>query len=209
MTITFGGAGQSFNAGIVSTGAAGFLKVQGAAYEVPAQVFTQIQQGYARAQTQRASEGDRQGLAALGIDPRQWLRNAEIKGDEDVAGTATTHVAAGVDIPRLIQDVNQSLQEARSRGLGQAGQIPPSITPEQQRQIAQAIRNVTFDFWTGKDDKIVRRLAVRLAFQVPAAERAQAGASAGARSPSTCSWPTSTRPQTDQRPAQSASLRAS
>jgi hypothetical protein len=177
-------SGQSFQAGAVSTGAAGFLKVQGTAYELPAQLYTQLQQTYAQAQQRQQAGGQtttQPSLASLGIDPRKWLVDAKRLDDEEVGGADTAHVSARIDVPKLIADVNTALQRARSQGISGAGQLPPAISPEQQRQVTQAIRGATFDFWTGTDDHILRKMAIRLDFTVPEAERAQAQGVSGGR----------------------------
>ena len=173
--------GRSVNAGATSTADAGFVKLQGQAYRVEDSIFASFKQAYQQAQTQAARERQRGGDSptTLGIDPRAWLRNAKVVGDEDVAGAETTHVAAQVDVPRLLDDVSEALGKARSQGLPQAGQLPPSLTPEQRRQVQEAVRGASFDFWTGKDDKVLRRLRVRLNFQVPPAERARTGGVTG------------------------------
>jgi hypothetical protein len=169
-------SGQRLNAGAVSTSSAGYLKLQGNAYELPAQAFSALQQAYKQAQAKSQSGGEKTNpsLASLGVDPQKWLVDAKKEGDEDVAGTDTVHVSAKIDVPKLVADVNTVLQRARSRGLDQSGQLPPSITPAQQKQISDAIRGATFDFWTGKDDKVLRRLVINLDFSVPEPERAQA-----------------------------------
>jgi hypothetical protein len=174
-------AGRPVNAGATSTGDAGFLKLQGQAYKLEDNMFASIKQAYQQAQARAAQEKDKGDTspAALGIDPRSWLRDAKVVGDEDVAGAETTHVSARVEIPKLLDDVSEALGKARSQGVPQAGQLPPSLTPEQRRQVQEAIRGATFDFWTGKDDKVLRKLQIKLDFQVPAAERARAGGVTG------------------------------
>lgn len=176
LSLSFSAGGQRLNAGATSTGTAGFVKLMGTAYQVPAQVVNQLQQAYAQAQANAEAERKRrdQSLSALGVDPSRWLRNPRNVGSEEVAGADTEHVAATVDVPRLLQDVNRLLERARAQNLPQAGQLPPAITPEQQQQAARAVRRATFDFWTGKDDRILRKLAITLDLQVPEEERAQA-----------------------------------
>lgn len=182
--INVNAAGQTYTAGATSTGTAGFVKVLGNAYEIPQQLFASFEQNYARAQSsaEQRQQGDQgASLASLGVDPRKWLIDPEVVGDEDVGGASTTHVSARIDVPKLLDDVNRAVAEARQRNLPQAQSLPPSITPAQRQQVQEAIRNATFEFWTGKDDKVLRRLAVKIDFQVPAAERQGAGGVSGGR----------------------------
>lgn len=167
--------GQTFTAGAVSTGSAGFLKVQGRSYALPPSLLTGLQRIYQQAQAEADAERRNRNNAssvALGIDPRSWLTEAKTEGDEKVGDADTTHVSARVDVPKLVRDINEAAQQARARGLPQASQLPDVMTPENQRKITNAIKGVTFNFWTGKDDKVLRRLAVDLRFEVPPEERA-------------------------------------
>ena len=170
-------AGQTYTAGATSTGTAGFVKVLGNAYEIPQQLFASFEQNYARAQSsaQENQQNESASLTSLGIDPRKWLIDPKVVGDEDVAGTETKHVSARIDVPKLLEDINRAVAEARSKNLPQANSLPPSITPQQRQQVQEAIKNATFDFWTGSDDKILRRLALKVDFQVPQAEQPGAG----------------------------------
>jgi hypothetical protein len=166
--------GRSLSASAVSTGQTGFVRLQGAAYQLGDSAFAKLKQAYAQAQaqSQQAKTGGQQTTpAALGINPRTWLRDAKTEGSEEVGGTDTDHVSATIDVPKMLADVNTALSKLQAKGLPQARQLPPSITPQQQKQITDAVKGATFDFWTGKDDRILRRLVVKLSFQVPPAER--------------------------------------
>lgn len=167
-------AGRPVTAGAISTGNAGFVQVQGTAYQISDQIFAAFRQGYQQAQQRAQQEKGKSNTGLAGIDPKQWLRDAKVEDNEDVAGTDTQHVSSKLDVPKLLADVNSAVQKARAQGLPQAGQLPQSITPAQQKKVAEAIKGATFDFWTGADDKILRRLRIAVNFQVPEAERAQA-----------------------------------
>ena len=59
---------------------------------------------------------------SLGVDPQRWLRDPEYVGKEDVGGTETLHIRAGIDVPLLLEDVNKILGRAEDiqGGQGQA-----------------------------------------------------------------------------------------
>jgi hypothetical protein len=169
--------GRSLSASGVSTGQAGYVRVQGTAYQLSGSTFAKLKQLYTQAQARsQQSKNGSQGTtpAALGINPRTWLRDAKTEGSEQVGGTDTDHVSATIDVPKMLSDVNTALAKVHARGLPQGQQLPPSITPQQQKQITDAVKNASFDFWTGKDDKVLRRLVIKLSFQVPPAERSTA-----------------------------------
>ena len=169
--------GRSLSAAAVSTGQAGYVRVQGAAYQLSSSTFAMLKQAYVQAQarTQQAKTGSQQTTpAALGINPRTWLKDAKTEGSDEVGGVDSDHVSATIDVPKMLADVNTALAKVHAKGLPQAQQLPSSITPEQQKRITDAVKNASFDFWTGKDDKILRRLLVKLNFQVPPSERSTA-----------------------------------
>jgi hypothetical protein len=168
------GAGRSFNAGAVSTGDSGFLKFQNQTYSVPANVFAQFKQGYERSQAQNKGSSSNTSFSSLGVDPSKWLKDAKNEGDTDVAGTQTTHISASVDVPKFLDDVNRILSRAGKLGVSQSQQIPNQLTEQQRKSVEDAIDDATFDVYTGKDDKVLRRLTIKLKFTVPEKSRASA-----------------------------------
>jgi hypothetical protein len=69
-----------------------------------------------------------------------------------------------------------------SKLLGRASQLgisvpnaPKTITPQQQQAIAQAVRSANVDIYTGRDDKVLRRLSVVVSLAVPAQSRRLVG----------------------------------
>ncbi len=118
MDASFEGAGQNLKAGLTSTGDKGFVNFQGTEYEVSDQVFQQFKTGYEQAQKQsKKKNGDEQSLATLGIDPRRWLTNAKNEGETKVGDTEVIKITGGVDVNKLLDDVNSALEKARGLGV--------------------------------------------------------------------------------------------
>jgi hypothetical protein len=165
---------NKFRAGAVSTGDRGFVKLQGNSYTVSEQIFAGFRRGFEQASPR---EGNRQNptFASLGINPRNWLRDAKNEGEEEVGGTETIHVSAKVDVGRMLDDVSKLLQRAGQLGVAQARQIPSTLSDQQKRQIQQAVDSASFNVYTGKDDKILRKLQVKLGFKLSGQQRQQAG----------------------------------
>ena len=109
--------GQSLKAGLTSTGDKAFVNFQGTEYAVSDQVFQQFKAGYEQAQKQSADKGNQQSLATLGIDPRRWLTDAKNAGEAKVGDTDTIKITGGVDVDKLLDDVNTALDKARSLGV--------------------------------------------------------------------------------------------
>jgi hypothetical protein len=154
-------SGQSFSAGGVSTGDKGWLRVNGQAYAVPDALFGKFRDSYLSTARKSAKEGKASpSLAALGIDPRGWLRDARKAGEADVGGTKTIHITGGLNVARLLDDVNRLLNRANT-----TQQLPSRLTDAQRRDLQRAVRSASVDVYTGKDDKLLRRLDVRLALK--------------------------------------------
>lgn len=169
--------GTSFTAGAVSAPGRGYLQLQGASYALPAAIYTQFKSGY-EASVKAASSGEKKGsgtsLGALGIDPVRWLKSPKTVGDEVVGGAKTNHVSATVDVPKLLEDVDTLLRKAGAAGAAGAG-VPDGLTTIQKTGIQEAIQSATFDVWAGKDDGVLRKLDIQIAFDVPAIARSAAG----------------------------------
>lgn len=156
----FEGAGQSIKAGATSTGEKGYLSFQGTDYVVEDQVFRQFKAGFEEAQKQGSDQN--QSFASLGMDPRKWLTSPKNEGDAKVGDEDTIKITGGVDVAKLLDDVNNALGKASSLGLAGAGQVPEKLTEEQKRQVTEAVKDPRVEIYTGKEDNILRRLLINL-----------------------------------------------
>lgn len=168
MDASLQGGGQDIEAGLTSTGDKGYVSFQGTSYEVSDQVFQEFRKGYEQAQSQaQANPGGGESLATLGIDPRRWLTNARNAGEAKVGDTDTIEITGGVDVPKLLDDVDKLLQRTRSLGGSAAQNIPQRLTDKEKRQAADAVKKLDVAIYTGKEDKILRRMVVDAALQAP------------------------------------------
>jgi hypothetical protein len=158
LEVAFEGAGQSIKAGATSTGEKGYLSFQGTDYVVDDQVFRQFKASFEQAQKQ--GSGQQQSFASLGMDPRKWLTSPKNEGDAKVGDDDTIKITGGVDIAKLLDDVNNALGQASALGLQGAGQVPEKLTDQQKRQVTEAVKDPRVEIYTGKEDKILRRMVV-------------------------------------------------
>jgi hypothetical protein len=155
------GAGQNISAGLVSTGDKGYVSYNGTNYVVSDAVFSEFKKGYEQAQSQ-ADKQQGQSLATLGIDPQKWLKNPKNEGEVSVGGDEAIKITGDVDIPKLLDDVDTALQKARSLGVQGSAQLPEKLTDAQKKQVTDAIKGLSVEIDTGKDDRILRRMLVNL-----------------------------------------------
>jgi hypothetical protein len=172
----FDGAGQSIKAGLTSTGTKGFVSFQGSEYAVTDQVFRQFKAGYEQAQKKGNTKN--QSLSSLGLDPRQWLTNAKNEGDAKVGDDDVIKITGGVDVNRLLDDVNQALNKARNLGVQGTQSLPTQLTATQRKQVTDAVKNPKVEIYTGKSDKILRRMVVSLGIVAPKSSSSPNGSAA-------------------------------
>jgi hypothetical protein len=156
----FEGAGQSFKAGATSTGEKGYISFQGTDYVVDDQVFEQFKAGFEQAAKQGSD--DKQTFASLGMDPRKWLTSPKNEGEAKVGDDDTIKITGGVDVAKLLDDINNALSKASALGLQGAGQVPEKLTEAQKRAATDAIKDPRVEIYTGKEDQTLRRIVVNL-----------------------------------------------
>jgi hypothetical protein len=161
------GGGQSFQAGVTSTGDQGFVSYGGTDYAVSGPVFQQFKSGYEQSAKQAESQNGGQSLGSLGIDPRKWLTNAKNEGEAKVGDTDTIKISGDVDLPKLLDDVNTALQKIRTLGGAQAQSLPEQLSEADKRQAEDAVKDLSVEIYTGKDDKILRRMVVAMKLETP------------------------------------------
>ena len=167
------GAGQAIQAGVLSTGDRLFVKFGGAFYEQPPEQVARTNRELAR------EKGDSGSFSDLGLDARKWIVDAQIDGEEQIGGVATEHVKGTLDVEAALTDINGLVK--RSAGtLEGAGQQAKPLGKQEIGRLAKSVDNPTFDIYVGKDDNVVRRVALRLDVDVPERDRKRVNGMTGA-----------------------------
>jgi hypothetical protein len=176
LQISAGAAGQEFNAGFTSTGDQVFVNFRGTDYVLPDSQFRRLVRQLDRAQKKDANSKS-PDLSTLGIEPNNWLKDANDEGTADVGGTETIHISGSVDVPKMLDDFDRLLKQAGKLNLSQQqlNQLPQGLPQSSRDQIQKAIEKADLDIYTGKDDKVLRKLVAKVKFNVPEDLRSQAG----------------------------------
>jgi hypothetical protein len=140
-------AGNQLRAGALSDGKNAYLELDGDDYILEDTFLDKL----------RSGEGA-VGIAALGIDPRGWITDVQEKGSEQVGGVDTVHLTGGIDAPKLLADVEKIVGTLPAGKQGSA---------QQRKDIADAVKSAQVEVWSGKQDKILRQLLVKVAFDFP------------------------------------------
>ncbi len=167
LTLSISAQGQRGSLGIVSTGAGGYVTLEGTSYRLPPPTYRQLESSFSQVTSTSSARSGAGTLASLGINPLHWLTDPSVVGTDDVGGVQTTHIHAGVNVPVLLSDISTLLHKASSLGLGSAaGGLSAGIPAATRARLARAVRNPSVDVWTGNGDKTVRKLTINLTVPV-------------------------------------------
>jgi hypothetical protein len=82
-----------------------------------------------------------------------------------------------VDVDKMLDDFDRLLKQAGKLNLSQQqlNQLPQGIPQSTRDQIEKSIEKADLDIYTGKDDKVLRKVDAKIQFNVPEDLRTQAG----------------------------------
>jgi hypothetical protein len=166
---TLDSGGQSFTAGATWTGDKGFINVQGTQYAVSGLVARQFASGYEQAVKSNQGKSGAPG-ALLGVDFSKWLKNGQNAGDAKVGDIDTIKITGDADVARVVDDLQRVAAKARTLNVPGSTSVPQNITPEQRKQIVDAVKKFSIEVYTGKTDRIMRRLVVAVDLLDPASK---------------------------------------
>ena len=199
-TVSASALGQNVALGIISTGTAGYVTFQGASYQMPAATFQKLESSFAQLTATPGAGSGSGTLGKLGIQPLHWLTNPTIVGTENVGGSQTTHIHAGVNVPALLTDLNTVLQKASSLGVSGASSLKSGIPAADRTKIASEVKNPSVDIWTGASDKTIRRLTITLTLPVAGKTSSELGGLTSADIGLTMQYSDLNQPQTIKAP---------
>jgi hypothetical protein len=198
--VSISAEGKSGSLGIISTGSKGYVTLQGTGYQLPADTFKKLQSSFSDLGASGSSSKNSTGLSKLGIKPLDWLQNPTVVGDETVAGDETTHIRAGVNVQGLLTDLDTVLKKSSSLGVPKTANLSNGLSASARAKIASEVRNTTFDVWTGKDDKMLRKLSIGTTLPVTGQTSTQLGGMTAAALALTVQYSDLNQPQTISAP---------
>ena len=128
---------------LVSNGTSAYAESNGKRITLDAAQLAELRSATAQIQ----SHG---GLGEFRID--DWIKHPSVSDGGEVGGARTDHVTAGLDVVAAANDLL-----GLGPGLGRSG---PELHGRNAKQLADAVRHSSFDLWTGKKDRLLRRLRV-------------------------------------------------
>jgi len=135
---------ESAEAAFISTGDQAFVEIDGQAYELPPDELAE--------QPAAAPAAAAAGLGSLRLN--EWIREPELSDGGEVGGADTWKVTADLNAGEAIPDLMQL-----SGSLGSSGMLA-AFEGAGAEQLEQAVESSTIEVYTGKDDRLLRRLVM-------------------------------------------------
>ncbi len=155
-----GGPSISFDGSLIATKDNAYVEYQNQAYEVGTAAFQQFAAAYAKAAKQNQANGSSStGFSQFGIDPKTWLTNVSNEGTTDIDGTNTIHIHGDADVSKIVTDLQKVSQQTSG--------ATQQISPDQLKQLTDAVQTASIDVYSGADDHLLRKLAVSLSIVPP------------------------------------------
>jgi hypothetical protein len=104
-----------------------------------------------------------------------WIDHPKVSGGGRVGGAETDHVSADL---KLVEAANGMIDLLRA-----FGRRLPHVTGASADQLRRSVKSSSFDLWTGKKDRLLRRFRItaELGFDVPQKLRQALGQLVGAK----------------------------
>jgi hypothetical protein len=133
----------------ISTGEQAFVEVDGTAYELPPEIVAEIRGA--------TGELENEGLGER-IELGSWIENPERSDGGDVGGADTDRITADLNV---VNAVNGLLEIAAAFS---GAQPPRPIEGQAAEQVQASVETARIEVYTGKDDRLLRRLLITLGF---------------------------------------------
>ncbi len=156
-------SGQSldFEAGAIFTGDAGYINWQGTDYKLSSQQYASLSKSFHQSSSQSNSQGSLPGL-------KDSLGDLTNEGETDVEGTKTIHVSGSVDPTKLSDAIRSAIEQGAGGSASQAQLQQLQGALPQLDQASKAIKDASFDVYSGVDDHLLRKLDFNLDVAPPA-----------------------------------------
>jgi hypothetical protein len=182
LNFAVGSGGQMVEAGATYTGKAFYVQAGGEAFEAPQSAVAALQAEYAHA-AKDGSATSRSPLAALGLNPGEWLEDPTVEGEQEMEGIRVVHVHAKLNVSHFFADAGRLSGVARSLGgtgtggqeLAGGGAISTLLSPEGRAALSRSVKQATVDIYCGKGDHLLRALTMSLQVAPDAAAQAALG----------------------------------
>jgi hypothetical protein len=137
----------------IATGGKAYVRMRGTTFELPAGTADEI----------RATLGATGGLGTIELG--NWVEDPKVDDGGEVAGADTDRISARLNVPAAVNTlVAVASQFGGTTPLG-------ALSGQSAEQVERAVDRATINVWTGKDDRLLRKLAVSIEFSPAASQQ--------------------------------------
>jgi|SRR5919201_1958413 hypothetical protein len=154
--------GRTATQTFISTGDKAYVRIRGTTYELPEATANEV----------RSTVGTTGGLQV--IDLSSWMRDPTLHDGGEVGGADTDRIDAKLNVPAAVS----GLMAIASQFGGTTG--PGALSGASAEQVERAVHNATISVWTGKDDRLLRKVEMTLELSPAASEQIKSVIGAGA-----------------------------
>jgi hypothetical protein len=130
----------------IMTGDKAYVRMGGATFELPAETAGQV----------RSTLGATGGLGV--IDLRGWVQDPELAAGEEVGGAETDRITGRLNVATVVTGLVAIASQF-------GGTTPLTLLEgKSAEQVEQAVDKATIDVWTGKEDRLLRKLEIAIEF---------------------------------------------
>lgn len=160
---------------LVLAGRTGFVKLGNTGYKLPAAISQKIV-----APAPAARNGLTKTAAMFFINPQDWQRDAQLVGEERIAGESTQHITAELRPDRLFADVARLTRLLTLLRVTHAVGLPTQLTPKVQAALVRSVKVARGEVWIGSEDKVLRKATLEGRIEVAERDRKLLGGVTGA-----------------------------
>lgn len=145
-------AGKRVRATFTSTGRKAYVTTAGRTVRLAGKQLTGL----------RVGAGDTKRLSDLGLDVQGWIEGAKTAAGPRIGGAATERITGRLRASKALGDL--------ARASGQTG-----LTEDEVKRLSRTVSASSIEILTGKDDRLLRRLRLSVALDVPPELRPKTG----------------------------------
>jgi hypothetical protein len=144
----------------IAAGDKAYVRVRGATYELPQTTADQI----------RSTLGGGAGLGT--IDLTSWVKDPKLEDGGEVGGTDTDRIDAQLNVPAAMSGLLAVAAQLNGSG-------SQSLSGTSAEQVERAVDKATIQVWTGKDDRLLRKVEISISLSPNASEKLKSLLGAG------------------------------
>lgn len=134
----------------------GYVKLGNTGYKLPGAVSRTLV-----APAADASNGLTKTAAMFHVNPQDWQRNAQLVGDDTVAGERVQRITGEVDPALALADLDRLIRFLTRIGVTRALGLPTELGPKLRAALVRSVTLAKGDVWIGRSDHVLRRAHLR------------------------------------------------